>query len=110
MEALALTPLLLIVTLGIGWLLWSILEWRSGRTPSYRLLGLRVVRRSDEQRIGLGRSFVRSGVCCTLLVIPTIVVGAVIAFSFAMGASPPDGLLSQSRAAAMGSTHRHEGA
>jgi len=99
MEALALTPLLLIVTLGIGWLIWSILEWRSGRTPSYRLLGLRVVRRSDEQRIGLARSFVRSGVCCTLLVIPTIVVGAVIALSFAMGASPPDGLLSQSRAA-----------
>ena len=93
------TALLLIVTLGIGFLLWSILEWRRGRTPSYRLLGLRVVRRSDEQPIGLGRSFARSGVCCTLLVIPTIVIGAVIALSFALGASPPDGLLSQPRAA-----------
>lgn len=99
LEALALTPLLLVVTLGIGFLLWSILEWRNGRTPSYRLLGLRIVRRSDGEPIGLGRSFARSGVCCTLLVIPTIVIGGVVAVSFAMGASPPDGLLSQSRAA-----------
>jgi len=99
LEALVLTPLLLIVTLGIGWLLWSILEWRGGRTPSYRLLGMRVVRRSDEKPIGLGRSLARSGLCCPLLLIPTIVIGGVIAVSFAMGASPPDGLLSQPRAA-----------
>jgi hypothetical protein len=99
MEALVLTPLLLIVTVGIGWLLWSIIEWRSGRTPSYRLLGLRVVRRSDEEPIGLGRSLARSGLCCAVLVIPTIVIGAVVGVCFAMGASPPDGLLSQPRAA-----------
>lgn len=99
LEALALTLLLFIVTLGIGFVLWSIVEWRSGRTPSYRLLGLRVVRRSDEHPIGLGRSFARSGVCCTLLVIPAVVIGAVIALSFALGASAPDGLLNQPRAA-----------
>jgi hypothetical protein len=98
-EALALTLPLLIVTLGIGWLAWSVLEWRGGRTPSYRLLGLRVVRRSDERPIGLGRSLVRSGICCPLMVIPTIAVCGVIGICFALGASPPDGLLRQPRTA-----------
>ncbi len=67
--------------------------------PAYRLLGLRVVRRSDGQRIGFWRSLARSGVCCLLLVVPTVVIGAVVGLCFAMGASPPDGLLSQPRAA-----------
>jgi hypothetical protein len=99
LEALLLTPLLLIVTLGIGWLIWSIFEWRHGRTPSYRLLGLRVVRRSDGQPIGLGRSFIRSGLCCPILVVPTIIIGGIVGACFALGASPPDGLLSRPRAA-----------
>jgi hypothetical protein len=98
-EALALTVLLLIVTLVVGWLVWSVFEWRNGRTPSYRLMGLRVVRRSDERPIGLVRSFLRSGVCCPVMVVPTVVIGGVVGICFAMGASPPDGLLQQPRAA-----------
>jgi RDD family len=99
LEALGLTLVLLIVTLGIGWLVWTVLEWRNGLTPSYRLLGLRVVRRDDGRPIGLARSLVRSGICCTVLIVPTVVIGAVVAISFAIGASPPDGLLRQPRAA-----------
>jgi RDD family len=92
LEAFALTLLLLIVTLGVGWLAWSVFECRSGRTPSYRLLGLRVVRRSDQKPIGLCRSLIRSGICCSLLVLPMVVVCAMTGVCFAMGASPPDGL------------------
>jgi hypothetical protein len=99
LEALALTPVLLITTLGLGWLVWSLLEWRRGRTPSYRVLGLRVVRRTDGEPIGVARSFARSGLCCTVLVIPTIVIGTVVGVCFALGASPPDGLLSRARPA-----------
>jgi len=97
--ALALTVVLLVGTLVVGWLVWSVFEWRQGRTPSYRLLGLRVVRTSDRRRIGLGRSFLRSGVCCTILVVPTVIIGAVVLLCFAFGASPPDGLFRQPRAA-----------
>jgi uncharacterized RDD family membrane protein YckC len=97
--ALALSVLLLVVTLVVGWLVWSVFEWRHGRTPSYRLLGLRVVRRSDERPIGLGRSLLRSGVCCPVMAVPTIVIGGLIGLCFAFGASPPDGLLRQPRAA-----------
>lgn len=34
---------LCLVTLGVGWLAWSVVEWRHGRTPAKRLLRLRVV-------------------------------------------------------------------
>jgi RDD family len=97
--ALALTVLLIVATLVVGWLVWSVVEWRQSRTPSYRLLGLRVVRQGDRQPIGLGRSFLRSGICCPVLVVPTAVIGAVVLLCFAFGASPPDGLFSEPRRA-----------
>jgi hypothetical protein len=97
--ALALGVLLVVVTLVVGWLVWSVFEWRRGRTPTYRLLGLRVVGRSDGQPIGLGRSFLRSGICCPLLIIPTAAIGSVVLLCFAFGASPPDGLFTQPRRA-----------
>src|SRR5947209_6324053 len=69
-EALLLTVALIVITLGVGWLAWSLFEWRRGRTASYRLTGLRVVRRSDGAPIGFCRSFVRSAILCTMLVVP----------------------------------------
>jgi hypothetical protein len=98
LEALALAPLLLVVTLGVGWLVWCVLEWPGGRTPSYRVLGLRVVRTADDQPIGLLRSFARSSLCL-VLVVPTIVVCCVIGISFVFGASAPDDLFRQPRPA-----------
>ncbi len=99
MGALGLTVVLLVGTLVVGWLVWSVFEWRHGRTPSYRLLGLRVVRRSDAQPIGVGRSLLRSGICCPVLIVPTVVIAGVVGLCFAMGASPPDGLLREPRTA-----------
>jgi hypothetical protein len=98
-EALGLTAVLFVATLGIGWLLWSVFEWRHGRTASFHLRGLRVVRRSDGKPIGLGRAILRNAVCCTLLIVPTVIVCALLGLTFLMGASPPDGLLKQSRRA-----------
>jgi hypothetical protein len=98
MEALALAPLLFLVTLGVGWLIWCVLEWRNGRTPSYRLLGLRVVRTADEQPVRLARSFARSCICF-LLVIPTTVICCIIGVSFVFGASAPEDLLRRPRTA-----------
>jgi len=95
-KALLLTPLLIVVTLGVGWLVWSVVEWCGGRTPSYRRTNLRVVRKSDGRPIGLGRSVLREA-CCALLLVPTLVACCFLALSFAMGASPPEGVFGQSR-------------
>jgi hypothetical protein len=99
MEALLLTVFLVLGSLGVGWLVWTLLEWRHGRTPSYRLLHLRVVSRSDGRPIGLARSIVRNGILCTVLLVPTVVVCCVLAVAFVMGASPPDRVLAQPQTA-----------
>jgi RDD family len=104
--ALGLTAVLLVATLVVGYVVWSVFEWRHSRTPSYRLLKLRVVGRDDGKPIGLARSFFRSGVCCTVLVVPTVVIGAIVLLCFAFGASPPDGLFRQPRRAPWDSLSR----
>ena len=96
-KALLLTFAVFVATLGVGWLLWSVVEWRRGCTVSFRLTGLRVVRRSDGSPIGLGRSIVRNAVLCTVLLIPTMLACVVIALAFVMGASPPNDLFSKPR-------------
>ena len=97
-RTLALTPALIVATLGIGWLLWSVAEWRHGCTPAYRRMGLRVVRRSDGRPIGLWRSLLRE-LCLLVLLLPTLLICGLVASAFLMGASAPDGLLRQPRAA-----------
>lgn len=96
-RALLLTFALVVATLGVGWIVWSVLEWRRGSTASFRLTGLRVVRDSDGTPIGLGRSLLRNAVLCTVLLVPTIIACIVIAFAFVMGASPPNDLFSKPR-------------
>ena len=96
-KALLLTFGLVVVTLGIGWLIWSVLQWRRGSTASFGLTGLRVVRHTDATPIGIGWSIVRNAVLCTVLLIPTIIACVVIAFAFVMGASPPNDLFSKPR-------------
>jgi hypothetical protein len=97
-KALLLTPVLMVVTLGVGWLAWSVVEWRSGRTPSYRRTNLRVVRKSDGKPVGFARSVLREA-CCALMLVPTLVACGFLALGFAMGASPPEGVFGQSRRA-----------
>ncbi len=96
-KALLLTFVLIVVTLGVGWMAWSVVEWRHGRTVSFKLMGLRVVRTSDGRPIGLGLSLLRNALLCSLLLVPTILACLVLALAFVMGASPPENLLSKPR-------------
>jgi RDD family len=99
LQALGRTAGLIVVTLVVGWLVWSVWEWCRGSTASYSQTGMRIVRRSTGQPIGLVRSLIRNALLCTLLLIPTIVVCFIVAVAFVMGASAPDGLLSEPRLA-----------
>ena len=45
-----LSPLLVIVTLGIGYLVWGLLIWGNGQTPALQVLGMRVWQ-SDTNRV-----------------------------------------------------------
>lgn len=58
--AFLLDAVLFIGTFGIGWLLWSMIEWRSARTPAKRLLrDLAVVDAWSGERAGWRRMAVR---------------------------------------------------
>ncbi len=48
----------MLVTLGIGWLIWAaVATGPVGQTPAKKLLGLRVIRGDTWQPAGLGRMF-----------------------------------------------------
>ena len=47
----ALDTVLFIITLGIGWLVWFLVEATNGQTPAKRIFGMRVVR-SDGSPVG----------------------------------------------------------
>ncbi len=49
--------LLVVVTLGIGWLVWGAMIGGAGQTPAKKLLGLRVIRADTLRPAGLGRMF-----------------------------------------------------
>lgn len=60
----ALEVALFAVTLGVGWLAWSGYEWRHGRTPAKRLLGLRVVDAVSGEPAGPRVMALRQAVYC----------------------------------------------
>jgi uncharacterized RDD family membrane protein YckC len=71
-----LDTLLAVVTLGVGWLVWSLLAWRRGQSPAKQLLGMYVVH--DGRRASWGRMAVReilckgvAGLICGLLARPS---------------------------------------
>ena len=51
--------LLILLTLLIGWLVWSIIVWGRGQTPAKQLLGMRVLSRETLTSAGRGRMVAR---------------------------------------------------
>src|SRR5690606_20782465 len=49
--------LLVIVTLGIGWVIWAATTAGTGQTPAKRLLGQQVVATDTLRPVGMGRMF-----------------------------------------------------
>jgi uncharacterized RDD family membrane protein YckC len=55
--------LLILLTLLIGWLVWSIIVWGRGQTPAKQLLGMRVLSRETLTSARRGRMFAREIPC-----------------------------------------------
>ena len=64
-----LEALLILVTLGIGWLIWAAMSAGTGQTPAKRLLNLRVVRADAPQPVGFGRMFWMRGLVAGLVAV-----------------------------------------
>jgi uncharacterized RDD family membrane protein YckC len=71
--------LLAIVTLVIGWLIWSLIVWGRGQTPAKQVLGMRVYTIADRRPAGWGRMALRE------VVVRWILVGFVSAATAGLG-------------------------
>jgi uncharacterized RDD family membrane protein YckC len=71
--------LLAVVTLFIGWFIWSLVVWAQGQTPAKQLLGMRVVRLDQRTCAGWGRMFLRE-------FLGKFIVSLIGSFVFGLGA------------------------
>ena len=75
--------LLAFITLGIGWIIWSLIVWTQGQTPAKQVLGMRVVRLDERVSARWGRMFLREFV-------GKLIVGVVSSLLFGIGAIVAD--------------------
>ena len=77
--------LLMIVTLVIGWLIWSVLIWNRGLTPAKQVMGMKCVDPDTGETVDWGKMALREIVGKWLigLIVPfwTLINGLVILFS-----------------------------
>lgn len=73
--------LLFVCTLGIGWIIWTLVAWAHGQTPAKQMLGMRVVRLDTRAHAGWGRMFLRDfvGKLLVSLTFGLLFIGGVIA-------------------------------
>lgn len=71
--------LLVLCTLVIGWVIWSLVVWAQGQTPGKQMLGMRVVRLDQRTYAGWGRMFLREFV-------GKLIVWLIASFIFGIGA------------------------
>jgi uncharacterized RDD family membrane protein YckC len=70
-----------IVTLGIGYLIWSLIVWQDGQTPGMRIMHLRCVRKLDRSQATWGTMALRQIVGGILqAILDYIIVGIVLLF------------------------------
>ena len=67
--------LLALVTLGIGWLIWSFVEWGKGTTPGHKVLKQYIVDEKTGKTFSWGRMALREivikGILCGVLYVVT---------------------------------------
>jgi len=70
-----LEALLGVVTLGVGWIIWSFIVWGKGTTPGHQVLKQYIVDEKTGETFGWGRMFVREflikGLLCGVLYVIT---------------------------------------
>ena len=59
--AIVLDAVLMVVTLGIGWLIWSFIVWSEGQTPAKKILKIRVYAADTQRPATWGHMGIREG-------------------------------------------------
>ena len=87
--AVALDAALYVVTLGIGWVIWSLVLWGQGQTPGKKILKIRVYAADTQRPATWGHMAIREfllplaiGIAAGVLNLFTIVVGTIGAIAW----------------------------
>jgi uncharacterized RDD family membrane protein YckC len=75
--AIVLDATLIVVTLGIGWLIWSFIVWGEGQTPAKKILKLRTINFTNGLPATWGHMGIREGLVPITVSIASSVTGGI---------------------------------
>lgn len=76
--AIVLDATLMVVTLGIGWLIWSFVIWSEGQTPAKKILKLRTINYTNGLPASWGHMGIREGLVPITISIASGITGGVV--------------------------------
>jgi uncharacterized RDD family membrane protein YckC len=75
--AIVLDATLIVVTLGIGWVIWSFIVWGEGQTPAKKILKLRTINFTNGRAATWGHMGIREGLVPITVSIASSVTGGI---------------------------------
>ncbi len=75
--AIALDAALIVLTLGIGWIIWAMIVWGEGQTPAKKILKLRTINFTNSQSASWGHMAVREALIPITVSIASSITGGV---------------------------------
>jgi uncharacterized RDD family membrane protein YckC len=75
--AIVLDATLMIITLGIGWLIWSLIVWGEGQTPAKKILKLRTINFTNGRPATWGHMGIREGLIPITVSVASTITGGI---------------------------------
>ena len=80
--AYALDAVLAVLTLGIGWLIWSLIVWSDGQTPAKKILKVRTINQTTGRQASWGHMGIREFLIPLTVVIASGATGGIAAIAW----------------------------
>ena len=80
--AIVLDATLMVITLGIGWLIWSFIVWGEGQTPAKKILKLRTMNFTNGRPATWGHMGIREGLIPITVSIASGVTGGIASIAW----------------------------
>jgi uncharacterized RDD family membrane protein YckC len=75
--AIALDAALMILTLGIGWIIWSMIVWSDGQTPAKKILKLRTLNQTNGRTATWGHMAIREALVLITVSAASTITGGI---------------------------------
>lgn len=75
--AIVLDATLIVLTLGVGWMIWSFIVWSEGQTPAKKILKLRTINFTNGRPASWGHMGIREGLIPISISIASTITGGI---------------------------------